>query len=184
MQKQNSKIKNSKLVSGFTLVEMIMVIAIFSVLLFAIAGFFIMTIQSRGKSQARIEVQEQARTAIERVAYDIRRATSTTLALGANVNVATGSASFNLISSVASRNPTIFTVSNGILYVKYGTGSTTALTSKDVTINSLIFTNLSSTNGRSKNILVNMIFTKADPTGKTSSDINYPIETTVEIMGK
>ncbi len=177
------KNKKINLNNGCTLVEMIVVVAIFSVLLFSTAGFFIMTIQARGKAQTRIEAQEQARIAIERISYDIRRASGINTS-NFGVNLALSSSSVLSLVASSTRNPTIYSVSNGILNVKYGTGSTTALTSRDVTVSNLVFTNLSSTNGRSKNILINMTLTKADPTGKTLTDVIYPVETTVEIMGK
>ncbi len=179
------RIKNKGLKSGVTLVELLLVVGIFALLLTSVAGFFIMTVQGRGKSQAHIEAQEQARFAMQKITYEIRRATSTNPSSSFGVNFASSSLyTLSLVTpaSASSRNPTIFSVASGTLFIKQGTGSTTALTSKDVTVSSLIFTNLSS--GKSKDILVNMTISKVDPTGNTALNVNYPLETTVEIEGK
>ncbi len=183
MKFKNLKFKNQK--SGTTLVELLLVIGIFALLLISIAGFFIMTVQGRGKSQAHIEAQEQARFAMQKMTYEIRRAASVNGNSNLNVNFASSSAyTFSLVepTSGVSRSPTVFSVVSGILYEKQGAGTSTALTSKDVSVTNLMFTNLSS--GKSKNILVNLTISKPDPTGNASLTINYPLETSIEIEGK
>lgn len=158
---------------GFTLVEFLLVLAIFSLVIVATAGFFIMTLQGRAKAQVHIEVQEQARLALERITYEIRRANG--------VNSASGG-TLSLSMSSSSRNPTVFSLTNGTLFMTQGTGSSTPLTSSYASVTSLSFTNLSS--GKSKNILIAMTLSKPDPTGNPTLSTIYPLEEAVEIRGK
>lgn len=181
MQKNTMK-KNA---TGFTLVELILVIAIFSIIIASITSFFVLVIRGKGKSVTRVEAQEQARIAMNRMTYEIKRSTSASSSSKFDVNIATTSTStFILVSSVSARNPTVFNVSNGILYMKYGTSASVALTSKDVSISNLMFSKYASTNGRSNGIVVSMTVYKADASGQTANDVYYPLETAVEISGK
>ncbi len=111
-----SYFKKNNNMKAFTLVELLLVIGIFSVLLTVTAGFIIMTLQSGSKSQAHIEVQEQARIAADRIAYEIRRA-SGIVSTSSYTNLALNPAlSFGLVStSSPTRSPIIFSVLNGIL---------------------------------------------------------------------
>ncbi len=180
MKKSNNK-------KGYTLIELIIVIGIFSLLIASITGFFVVTIRGKAKSQARIEAQEQARIVVDRIAYEIRRAKSVNALSKVNINLASSSGSTFILdvpATASSRNPTTFSVVNGILYMKYGTDTAIPLTSKDISITSLVFSNLTSANNRSKNVLVSMNVFKASPTGQTATDVNYPIETAIEIKGK
>ncbi len=170
---------------GFTLVELILVIALFSIIMGAILNFFIATLSGRVKAAAHMEVQEQARFVGDRLAYEIRRSTKIEAVSVFGTNLAatsTGTLSLDMVDS--SRTPTVFSVASGILYMKQGTSAAVALTSNDVSVTNLTFTNLSLSNGRSKHILVNFTLSKPDPAGIATLTIVYPMEMSVEMRGK
>ncbi len=178
MKKVNDK-------KGFTLVEMILVIAIFSVIIASITGFFVMIIRGKAKSITRVEAQEQARIAINRIAYEVKRSTGVNVISKLDVEIATSASStFVINSSDVPRNPTTFNVSNGILYMKYGSSTPVALTSRDVSVSSLIFSKYSGAYAnRSNGVVINMTVYKLDGNGQTEFDVYYPIETAIEILG-
>ncbi len=177
--------KQSKSEAGFSLVELMISIGIFSILILTLAGLFTMTLYGSSKSKTRIEAQEQNRLALEHMTYEIRRANGIFAGASFGVNLAANAnASVGFTMSDSTHNPTTFSVASGILYIKQGANPAVALTSTDAAVSSLIFTNLSTANGRSKDILVSMIVTKPDPTGIAALNVTYPMEMAVEITGK
>ncbi|MFC1656535.1 type II secretion system protein J [Patescibacteria group bacterium] len=62
--------------SAFTLIEILLYAAIVGVILLFISGFIIDIIDSKGKNDANLEIQNNANLAIERITQDIRNAQS------------------------------------------------------------------------------------------------------------
>ncbi len=61
---------------GFSLVEIIISLAIFSIILFVVISFFLSMNTSNTKTKADREVSENAKTVLEKIAYEIRSAKS------------------------------------------------------------------------------------------------------------
>ncbi len=159
---------------GFTLVELVVVISLFTVIGGLAIGFFISTITGRAKAQARIETQEHARFAMHRMAYEIRRAQGIELTSDFGVNLATTSgATLDLDMADAARDPTTFDVA----------GSAVELTSDDVSVTSLTFDDRSSPNGRSTNIKMTLTVEHA-ATAPTDLPFSFTLHTTVELRDK
>src|SRR6185369_17697825 len=155
--------KKTRTKKGFTLVELIIVIAIFTLVIGATLKFFIATLSGRAKAPTHIEAQEQARLAEDHIIYEIRRANGIAGTSVFGTNLASSTGSLDLTMSVPARNPTSFSLASGTIYIKQGANAKIALTSNDVTVTNLTFTNLSSSNGRSKDILMNMTVLRPDP---------------------
>lgn len=125
---------------GFTLIELLLYIGIISIFLTGAILFAWDVIYGRVKSSVQREVGANIRLASKRISYEIRSATG--------INLASGS-TLSLGMADSSRNPTIFSLSGGRVYIGYGssgscpTSSPCALTSNLVTIPTLIFTNRS-----------------------------------------
>ncbi len=174
-----------RLVCGFSLVELLIVIAVFTVIIGSMAKFFMSTITGRAKVETHIEAQEQARLAEDHIIYEIRRAKGIVAGSNFGVNLSQNTSfSLGLIMPDSSKSPTTFSVASGIIYIQQGTNAKVALTGNDVAVTNLTFTNLSPATGRSKDILMNMTVNKPDPTGTTALNVNYYLETSTNLEGR
>lgn len=102
-------VNNMRNIKGFTLIELIIYIAIVSVVLVLVTGFSFNILYGNIKTQAVRETQQNARFALEKITRSIR----------------------------AGQDPSIFTVSDGILYQEG-----VALTTDQVRVTVLDFTSL------------------------------------------
>jgi len=126
--------------SGFTLVELIVYIAIVSVFISGAIVFTWNAIFTSEKAYIQHEVDHSVRFAGERISYEIRNATGIT-SITPN--------SITLSSNDAARNPTVISFSSGALYLGFGpTGTCSAsspcmLTPSDIMINNASFADVS-----------------------------------------
>ena len=131
---QNS-IKNQK---GFTLVELLLYVAISSVMLLVISLFLSTLLQSRVKNQTIAEVEQQG--------IQIMQIITQTLRNGATINspiVGSSAASLSVDTYNVVNNPTIFDLSLGVIRIKEGATAVVSLTNSRVTASALNFQNLS-----------------------------------------
>lgn len=170
--------------AGFTLVEMLMTATLLAVVGGLAISFFLSTLEARTKAQNRIEVQENARLALSRMAYEIRRARGTEAATDFGVNLAAvPGATLDLDMPDAADDPTTFDVTAGVLRVTRGAGAPVALTTDDLIVTDLTLADRSSANGRSEN--VGLTLTLEDPAG-AGGDLgaSITVSTTVELRGE
>lgn len=97
---------------GFTLVEVLLYIAIVAVIIFAIGTSVQAFLEARVKNQAIAEVNNQGGRAMQMILQAIRNATA--------INNFTSS-SFNLTMPVAAQNPTCFQLTNSKIQMQEGT---------------------------------------------------------------
>ena len=163
--------------SGFTLVEMILYIAICSIFLTGLVYFTWDVVYGRIRSFTHQEFNQNIRFASKRISYEIKNAS------------AVNSISANAISlemSDLARNPTEFQLVNGRLKVGYGTSgncpvnSPCFLTSNKVNVTNLSFTDLSS--GNSKNI--KFVLTVESTGDRREYSISETVETAVEVRSR
>lgn len=132
------KTKNKR---GFTLIEMLLYVAIFTIFVGSLFSFLTMMTSSRLNNQYLLEVNNQGNQAIRVITQTIRNANSI------NSPGISGSASSLSLETVNSAtNPTVFSSSGGVLYITEGSGSPIALTNDKVSISNLLFLNLSKVN--------------------------------------
>ncbi len=141
-QFQDTTIKLNKQ-NGFTLIELILYIALVTIILSALVPFAWSTVETGVKSSVQQEVNANARYISERTKYEIRNAS------GINSVSAT---SISLATSTPATNPTVIDLLGGNIRIKQGVGSTVNLNSENTVINSLIFTNYSSLDNKTKHI--------------------------------
>ncbi len=150
---------------GFTLVEMLIYIAIFAVAISSFVFLGVTISESRNESYVVQEVQANNRMALDIISQKIRQATS--------VNI--GSSTFgsdpgvlSLAMAEAGSDPTLINLDqdDGTLRITEGASSPVNVTSKQVTVKSLIFTNL--TDGERENIKIEMTVEY-----KNSGDVEY-----------
>ncbi len=105
--------------AGYTLIELLLYMAIVSVLLSSVVTFFGVTVDARVKNETINEVNEQGAGAMDYITQTIRNATSiTTPAAGAN------SASLTLVVPTGSLSPTVFDANTTVLGFNQDGGTT------------------------------------------------------------
>lgn len=133
----NILFKNKK---GFTLIEMLIYVAIFSVLIITINIFFNMISSYRDRGEMIIEVNEQGASVVRTITRSIKNAKAIS-------NPIPGSSDNSLILETYNSltNPTIFSINeNGILNIKEGNEESEFLINDKVIIENLIFNNIGS----------------------------------------
>jgi type II secretory pathway component PulJ len=140
---------NSNNNSGFTLIEVLLYIAIFASIIMVIAAMAINSVAERQKNEVFTAVNYQGEAAMEIIEQDIHQATSITSPARGNT-----ASSIQLSMPQTSVNPTIFSTYNdgstNHLEISQGSPSVnTYLTNSHVSISNLSFVNegLSGTNG-------------------------------------
>ena len=144
------KIKHqNKYMAGFTLIEVMLYIAIFSAIIMVIAALAINSVAERQKNEVITTVNYQGEAAMEIIEQDIHEASSITSPSSGNTANA-----IQLNMPQTSINPTIFSTYNdgstNHLEISQGSPSVnTYLTNSHVSLSNLSFTNegLSGTNG-------------------------------------
>src|SRR3990172_1257608 len=98
--------------SGFSLVELIMYLAIIGALTSVVVGMFVSFNRLRVKSESQTELSQNARSAVERLRQEIVKAVS--------VNSPSAGSSDDALNLVMSSSWTCFQVSGGILQMSEG----------------------------------------------------------------
>jgi len=131
--------------NGFTLVETLIYVAIIGMVLSSFVVFSISISNSRSKTYVVQEVHANTRTALNVMSQKIRSATGVNTA-SSTFGVDPGFLSLSMASSTL--NPTILALDSNILGIKEGSNATTSITSDEVKITNLVFTDLSGTGNR------------------------------------
>src|SRR3989338_2893396 len=124
---------------GFSLIEIVLYIAMVGVVLVVAAMFATDFFSSNAKVQALEEASRNARYAADRIAAEVRSAA--TINQGASVFGA-NPGTLSIGSSVPLNDPTVFTVSGGALMVSQGGAPAEPITSGRVSITDLTFEDL------------------------------------------
>lgn len=188
---QNQKIKTVKksLASGrgFTMIELIVYIAVASLILVTIVGIGLNLSVANQKSQAKREIYMNTRFVVQELTDMIRGADDVILSgttFGSNpASLALAYPSGNnVLFSVYAKNVTVGgnVVSINKLSMKSGSDPFTDITSDKVTVTDFTLTNL--TRGASrKNINIQLTLSKVNPGGDPAFNVSFPIETAVSV---
>lgn len=153
--------------AGFTLIELILYIAIVTFVLVALTNYALSVMSTGAKSSTEQEIFSAGRYVSERIKYEIRNAS------GINSVAAT---SISLSNTDSAKNPTVIALNSGQITVKYGTSTALPINSANTSVNSLVFTNFSSGDNKTKNI--RYVFTIAGNFGSNRQE--YVDSTTIE----
>lgn len=130
--------KNILTKQGMTLIETLIYVAIFSIFIVALASFAININSSRISGQIIFDVNDQGSQVINVITQSLRNASTTTIPA-----IGTSSSTLSITTTVPAQNPTIFSLINGVLYIKEGANNSVALTNNKVTVSNLVFSDLS-----------------------------------------
>lgn len=154
---------------GFTLIETLIYIAIIGMVVVSFVVFAMSISDSRNKAYVISEVQANHRTALNIISQRIRSAETVNI-IGSIFDSDPGALSLAMANG--SKNPTIINLNqdDGILQITEGTAGPIAITSDEVKITDLVFTNLTGGEER-KNIRIEItiVFNNAD----TDIEYNY-----------
>lgn len=158
-------IKYKQITKGFTLVELILYIALAAILLLSVFSLFWLVVESRIKNQTMAEVDQQGIQIIQVITQDIRNAESVNYPTVGN---SASELSLDIIDGT--KDPTIFDILNDTLQIKEGTANEIEITSSRIRISDLEFQN-SSRNGTSDTIKIKFTLSHANPENK--NEYNY-----------
>ena len=128
-------LKNRK---GFSLVETIIYVAIFSIFIAGTASFLNTMTSSRLNNQMVLEINDQGSSVMKTMTQSIRNANQVN-----SPTITNTALNLSLVTSLASTSPTVFSQGGGVLYMSEGAGSPVALTNNKVVVSDLTFSNLS-----------------------------------------
>ena len=154
---------------GFSLLELLLYIAILSVISVVLATAFISLNKGRAQAEARIEVNSNIRFVVERITQDINDASSVTLPI-------LGSPSSSL-SLIVGGQSVVYSVSSGVLQRTFGTNPSESITSSSVIADPPTFTMIQNFNSvlvaTTTNIqtILNIKYNSASPDWNYSTNI-------------
>ena len=133
--------------SGFTLVELIIYMAIMGLVVTALVSFNLSIGEARNKSEVIEEVNANVRDSLKIV----KRLVQSASAINTSTSVfGSDPGSVSLAMNDASKNPTIIslTADDGIIQVKEGSADPLQIMSNDVSVTSFIFSDLTASSTR------------------------------------
>jgi len=160
---------------GYTLIELLLYIAILGILLPSVVAFMGLAVDVRVKNQSIAEVDSQGMAAMDYITQTIRNASS----ISAPSAAASGS-SLTLIVPTGTLSPTVFSLNGTALQVKEGSAAAIALTSSDITISNLTFTNLSRS-GTNGIVQISFTVSRTNPGGRNEYDYSKTFITSAEV---
>ena len=158
---------------GFTLVELILYIALVAIFVTAAIGFAWDVIYGREKAYRQQVVQQVSRMAMARIGYEISQAKDIQ---------GVADESISLIRS----DDSIVTITKSANAIELGIGaaSPVPLTSNEVAVSNLKFTNFSTANNNAKNINVNLSLRQANSGAKGELTSDTSVWATFELKGR
>jgi type II secretory pathway pseudopilin PulG len=163
---------------GYTLIELLLYVAIVGALLTTVVFFFGTVTASRVKNQAIIEVNDQGTAVMDYLTQTIRNATAVT-----TPTTGLSASSLTLTVPTGSLSPTVFSLTGSApttIQVKEGAGAQVSLTNDDVQISGLTFKNLSraSTPGV---VQVSFVIGRVNPSNVNEFDYQKTFTATAEV---
>ena len=164
---------------GFSLIEVLIYIAIMAFAVVAIASFSISIANSRNKNYVVGEVQANGRGAFNIITQRILAAE------GVNVGLSTFDTDPGILSlqmADAAKNPTIInlTADNGILQITEGASNAVSITSDEVQVTNLVFTNVTPA-GRRENIRMEITIEYDNPSGDQEFEYSQSLQTSTSL---
>lgn len=146
---------------GFTLVEMVLYVALCSIILVSLSGFLSFLLESRVRSQAINEVNQQGFQVMHLITQTIRNGRSIEVPL-TGVTAST----LSLTTPNALLNPTVFSLSSTTVMISEGGKPAIPLTNSRIAVTGLSFQNVSSALSIEKSIKISFTVTYVNRSGR------------------
>lgn len=118
---------------GYTLIELLIFVAIFTVVIGAFVSVLVISVRLQGRQSSAGSVQQESTALLQQLQYYVQNSSLI------NIPIDTSTSTLSLRMSSSSLDPTTITVASGTIYLKQGNGTTTSLTSSRVVISNLSF---------------------------------------------
>lgn len=164
---------------GFTLIELILTIALAVIVITSVSLFVIDILKTRAKSTSVAEVQQNVRFTMNKISYYIRN-TEGGINAGSSSFSPTDPGTLYLEMGAGAADDVVIDVVSGRVRVTVGGGSSEFLTSDEVNVNSLVFTN-NTASGSPRNIGVELDVEFNNPSNRTEFDYSYSANTSVTV---
>lgn len=174
MDRTNMK-KRLRQQAGYTLIELLLYVAMIGILLSAVTYFFGAAAEARVKNQTVMEVDSQGTYVMDYIAETVHNATSISAP-----TIGTSGSSLTLVVPVGSLSPTVFNVASGAMQVKEGTGAAATLTSDDIQITSFTVKNLSRS-GTTGIVQVSFTLSRVNASNRSEYDYSRTFTTSVGV---
>lgn len=138
---QHSQRKKRSQKNGFTVLELLLYIGLFSLILLGVSAFLYLLLSARVKHETIAEVEQQGAIAMQWITQSVRNAKKITAPSPPNT-----ATTLTLEMPTDAQDPTEFRLNNGALTMREDTGAELALTSSDVTVSAVQFSNTSLAN--------------------------------------
>ena len=149
---------------GFTLIEVLIYITVSASMLMVVVGFVGWIMRVRNKVTIESKVEQNARYVMARMVNEIRHADDLTVV---------DQNTLSLQVSDPEKNPTVFDLSDGVLYMSQGTGDLISITGNDVKVGEVLFEDRTTPNSAD---IVKITLTVANPDANLSADSQASIE--------
>lgn len=152
---------------GFTLLEVLIYVAIFAIVLGFLSSILIITTRVEMRESAAAEVTQQSSYIIQTIQRLVRESSQIESA---------GASNLVLRMASSSKDKTTISLSGGKVYIQEGSGGSNPLTSDKVTVNSLNFQKFSNPPGKDVvEITVTMTFNSSNPQFAISKSLRSAI---------
>jgi len=166
--------KNHK--TGFTLIEIMIYITLVAGILITATSFGWNVINSRTKTFVIQEVEQNGRFIMNRITQMSRQATDIN-------NPSTGNSDSRLELSMrdAGLDPIVFSLNSNDIEMNQAGGSFTTLNSSNVEVIGLTFDNISTVDGKSKNIQITLTLQHINPDSRQEWQYSNDFITSIEL---
>jgi len=162
--------------AGFTLVELMIYIALVAGILIAATSFAWNIINSRTKAFVIQEVEQNGRFIMERLTQEIHQATQIT-----SPAPGVSDSSLVLVMRNNQNDPTTFTLNTNRIVITQGNDPSLPLNSDQVLVTDLQFINYSTPNSRTNNVKVILRLEHLNPNNRQEWQASDTFTTTIEL---
>lgn len=146
---------------GFTLIEVIIYLALFGILMGGVAAAVYAIVEGGGRSQNKILIQEEGNFLLEKLDWALSGA--------ASLSATSSPPSLSITKYSYSFSPLVFDISGNEVRLKQGGGGENDLNSNNVSAKNLNFQDIPASNGRPEGVLITFSLTGLTSGGATES---------------
>jgi len=152
------------------MIELLIATAIFTMVVIAVIGIFVEVLGVQGKQTSSAAVNEESQALLQRIQYYVELSSY----VSSTVDVSTSTLILRMPQQAI--DPTVISLSGGVVYLTQASGTPTALTSNRVTVPSLSFTRHANPPGHDS---VSVAFTVAFATSNIKQAFSQALQTSI-----